>query len=279
MKTFVNINSKSAFVSFGALTVSVLSFVSAVFIMFSAFETSTVLANSRNTSTIAEPQWVEDFDKFIDNTDTTSINFDVFGDTKNAIKRTVGAVSKNKTVQNVIKAVSKHKVKKTKISMVIHNNTTSDVVATQAVLPQKIYIATLNKKLNVTNAKTTKISEMNKELLKGVVRYPGTGFLNEQSRSVVIFGHSSHLAQHLVHNQMYRAFNGIEKLKYDSRIVITGTDGKDYVYRVRSVKKMKAGESSIYVNTPKRTLTLVTCDNFGAKEDRWVVKADFITVF
>ncbi len=137
--------------------------------------------------------------------------------------------------------------------------------------PKLIEIPSLKKSLPVSNPKTRDINKLNAILQKAVVRYPGTALLGSSSGNMIIFGHSSHLP--VVRNKMYKAFNDIERLKKNDIIVLKDKNGKKWYYYVKRVYRAKASESSIVVNTKEKRLTLITCDNFGAKEDRWIVEA------
>ena len=50
-----------------------------------------------------------------------------------------------------------------------------------------------------------------------------------------------------------------------------------YTYRVRSVVEEKADDNTaIPLSVVGKVLTLVTCNSFGTKQDRFVVIADFV---
>lgn len=141
-------------------------------------------------------------------------------------------------------------------------------------LPDRIVIDAIDLDVPVGVPASNDISVLDAVLLKGAALYPGSGTL-DQERNLLILGHSSHLP--IVRNQAYRAFNNIEKLAVGDTIkVFSGSHA--YVYRVKNVKLVPAPEAMVRFNTGKRELTLVTCDNFGAKTDRYVVSADFIGI-
>ena len=50
-----------------------------------------------------------------------------------------------------------------------------------------------------------------------------------------------------------------------------------YVYTVRSVELKQADEAQISLEKGSRILTMSTCNSVGAKEERYVVKADFVS--
>ena len=80
----------------------------------------------------------------------------------------------------------------------------------------------------------------------------------------------------LVNNQAYKTFNGIQKFVAGD-VVTVYSSGTAYTYLVRSVAKESVNDNKgIPLEVSGRVLTLVTCNSFGAKEDRFVVTADFV---
>ncbi|MDP2655476.1 MAG: sortase [bacterium] len=140
-------------------------------------------------------------------------------------------------------------------------------------LPTKIKITKINLSANVVNPTTTGIEALDKELLKGVVRYPTSAKLGETG-NVVLFGHSSYLP--VVNNQAYKTFNGIQKLVVGD-VVTVYSSNTAYTSRVRSVAKESAdNNTAIQLSMNDKVLTLVTCNSFTTKQDRFVVTADFV---
>jgi LPXTG-site transpeptidase (sortase) family protein len=140
-------------------------------------------------------------------------------------------------------------------------------------LPMKIEIKTIDLAANIVNPTTTDVEALDQELLSGAVRYPTSARLGETG-NVVLFGHSSYLP--VVGNQAYKTFNGIQKLAAGD-IVTVYSSGTVYAYRVTSVAKESAdNNSTILLSVASKMLTLVTCNSFGAKSDRFVVTADFV---
>lgn len=142
-----------------------------------------------------------------------------------------------------------------------------------AELPARIEIPVIDISASIVNPTTLDIAELDKELLKGAVRYPTSARLGETG-NVVVFGHSSYLP--IVGNQAYKTFNGIQKLAAGDVITVYSSDTV-YTYRVKSVAKESAeANSAIPLSVIGKMLTLVTCNSFGAKTDRFVVTADFV---
>ncbi|MFZ3043866.1 MAG: sortase [Minisyncoccia bacterium] len=140
-------------------------------------------------------------------------------------------------------------------------------------LPTKIDIPSINLSVTIANPTTIDIEALDKDLLKGAVRYPTSASLGEAG-NVVLFGHSSYLP--VVGNQAYKTFNGIQKLVVGDTVIVS-SGGTAYTYRVRTVmKESAASNAGISLVTTERVLTLVTCNSFATKENRFVVTADFV---
>lgn len=143
------------------------------------------------------------------------------------------------------------------------------------ILPTRVVIGTVGVDTLVTNPSSTSIAELDEELLSGAVRYPGTASLDEEG-SVLIFGHQSYLP--VVRNKAFKAFNDVQNLNQGDTIsVFAGTT--EYRYAVRSVTLVSTDIGTIPLETRGRTLVLVTCNSLGGKEERYIVRADFIGTF
>lgn len=149
----------------------------------------------------------------------------------------------------------------------------SAVAATAPELPTKLEIPAIGLSQNVSNPETTDVSKLDNALLAGPVRYPSSSNLGE-SGNVIIFGHSSYLP--IVHNQAFKAFDGIQKLKAGDLIEVTG-QGHVYTYAVETVEKENAAVDVIPLSVQGSKLTLATCDSFGQKSDRFVVTATLVS--
>lgn len=141
-------------------------------------------------------------------------------------------------------------------------------------LPLGIEIPSIGLKANVSNPDTTDIATLDAELTRGAVRYPNSGIPGEEG-NVLIFGHSSYLP--VVHNQAYKAFNGIQDLEEGAPIFVVGQT-KVYVYAVESVQSANTSTGEIPLAIEGAKLTLATCDTFGAKSDRFIVTAKLVRV-
>ena len=110
---------------------------------------------------------------------------------------------------------------------------------------------------------------LDRALLAGAVRYPGSGDLGTNA-NVLIFGHSSYLP--IVKNKAYQAFNELGKLDPGSFITVHSETHR-YTYEVQRVHLANAEETLIEFTSQEPMLTLATCNTFGAKQERWVVTA------
>ena len=125
------------------------------------------------------------------------------------------------------------------------------------------------------NPSSTKVAALDEALLKGAVRYPTSAKLG-QTGTVLLFGHSSYLP--VIYNQAYKAFKGIQNLKKGDVVsVYSGTH--EYRYAVESVSIANANEDVIELRKDGKYLTLVTCDTFAKKSDRFVVTAKFVGAY
>lgn len=141
-----------------------------------------------------------------------------------------------------------------------------------AVTPTRIRSATIDMDLPVQDSDTRDIDELTEMLKKGPVRYVDSARLGEDG-NVLIFGHSSQLP--IVNNRMYKAFNRVSELQEGDTIALEG-GGKEFVYRVLSVKQVDVEEGIIDLGKEGRRLTLVTCDTLSGKSARFVVEAEFV---
>ncbi len=143
------------------------------------------------------------------------------------------------------------------------------------IMPTRVIIPALDINLPVENAQTNDIDILNDLLTRAVVRYSTSGTIGVQGENMLIFGHSSYLP--IVRNQLYKAFNGIQDLVAGEVIHVLGNNGATYSYTVATVRHASATEDAVPIHVADDTsmLTLLTCDTFGKKSDRWIVTAVF----
>ena len=157
------------------------------------------------------------------------------------------------------------------------NTTNTQTPATQVLngtgqLPTRVAVAKIGLTVVVANPSSTDVNVLDNYLSKGAVRYPTSGTLGVNG-TVLLFGHSSYLP--IVHNQAYKSFDGIQNLKTGDIIsVYSGTT--EYQFSVTGVKVADATSDIVELPADSQHLTLVTCDSFATKSNRYVVTADFV---
>ena len=138
-------------------------------------------------------------------------------------------------------------------------------------LPIRISIEKIGVNSIVQNPSTTNIDSLDDLLLHGVVRYPGSGLPGVGN--MFFFGHSTGLK--IVNNQAFKEFNGLKNLAAGDTILVY-SDKHVYTYVVNNVKMAKSSDITVDFSVKRNMLTLSTCNTFAAKEDRYVVEADFV---
>ena len=84
-------------------------------------------------------------------------------------------------------------------------------------LPLSIKVSGVDIDSQIYNPESTDIKTLDDLLLKGVVRYPGSGLLGGEG-NVFLFGHSTGIK--IVNNQAFKSFNGLKKLKEGDNISV-----------------------------------------------------------
>jgi len=136
--------------------------------------------------------------------------------------------------------------------------------------PVRIAIDSIALSASVSNPTSTDNDVLDTYLAKGAVRYASSAELGAQG-TVLLFGHSSYLP--IVHNQAYKTFDGIQNLQKGDVISVYSAT-REYRYTVTSVRTANAKEDTVALASSGQHLTLITCDSFGTKSDRFVVTAD-----
>lgn len=158
-------------------------------------------------------------------------------------------------------------------NLVASTTATSSLAETQSETeyPLRVIIDKIGVDTPVSNPTSTDNTILNNLLLKGAVRYPGSGTLG--SGNMFIFGHNTGIR--VVNNQAYKAFNHLKDLAVGDVIRVQSL-GYEYNYKVSSVSLKDSSEAFVTFSNDKNMLTLSTCDVFGQKQDRYVVEATFI---
>jgi LPXTG-site transpeptidase (sortase) family protein len=140
------------------------------------------------------------------------------------------------------------------------------------VLPSRIVIASVGIDTVVNRPDSQNVETLDQALLSGAVYYPGSGSLVRGN--AFLFGHSTGLS--VVRNQAYKAFNNLKQVKAGDEILVYGEDGNIYTYSAVSTELVTEDTALVEFDTAERMITLSTCNTFGKKEERHVVKAVFV---
>ena len=139
-------------------------------------------------------------------------------------------------------------------------------------IPDRIIAPSIGLDTKIVNPRSRDHAVLDSALLDGVVYYPGSGYLHEDA-NLLFFGHSSFLP--IVRNENFKVFNRIKDLSIGDTIKVY-SNGEQFAYKV--ISNVLAKESEIRVNfgAEKPTITLATCNSFGAREDRYVIRAELV---
>lgn len=138
--------------------------------------------------------------------------------------------------------------------------------------PTRIIFDSLDREVAVVNPESRSVAALDTALLSGAVRHPDSADF-ENKGTIFLFGHSSYLPN--VINKNFQAFNGIQKLTWGDTIRLQSSD-TEYLYRVDRVYEASANDAEVKIETGESKLTLVTCDSFGSKADRFIVEATLV---
>lgn len=141
-------------------------------------------------------------------------------------------------------------------------------------LPDTLHIPALGRSVTVLNPTSNKIADIDAALINGVARHPDSADLHSENGNMLILGHSSYLKT--VFNKNYQAFNGIQNLEWGDQVILRSFD-TEYTYRVDRVYEAKNSDVFIPTVSTGQRLTLVTCDTYGAKEDRFILEATLVS--
>lgn len=139
-------------------------------------------------------------------------------------------------------------------------------------LPRRVIIEKIGVNAVVNTPPSTDNDTLNSYLLRGVVRYPGSGTLGYGN--TFLFGHSSSLK--VINNPAYKIFTRVRELNINDRIKVQSA-GKEYVYKVTMISLVDSVDGYIDLSGTRNMITLVTCNVFGAKEERFIVEAEFVS--
>jgi len=143
--------------------------------------------------------------------------------------------------------------------------------------PVRVTAKSIGLDVKVVNPDTTDVDLLDEALKQGAARYPTTALLGAQG-TMVLFGHSSYLP---ITTSYYKTFDGIQNLKHGD-IVSVYSATTEYRYSVVGVRIADANDTSNdVIDLPQdgQHLTLITCDSFAQKSNRFVVTADFVGAY
>ena len=141
--------------------------------------------------------------------------------------------------------------------------------------PIRIIIDSIDVDVSVVTPASTAVEILDEALLGGVVHYPASAKLGEVG-NVFLFGHSTGFR--VVNNSAFKVFNNLKDLK-EQDLIRLQSSSEEHIYRVTSVRLVNADEALVDLSLTGRKLTLSTCNTFGAKQERYVVEAEFIGVY
>lgn len=141
--------------------------------------------------------------------------------------------------------------------------------------PTRIIATSINLDTAVENPTSLSVEVLDEALKLGSVRYPTSALLGVDG-TVLIFGHSSYLP--IVYHQYYKTFDGIQNLKTGA-VVSVYSATTEYRYSVTGVKVANTTDDVVELSAVGKHLTLVTCDSFADKSNRFVVTADFVGAY
>jgi sortase A len=156
---------------------------------------------------------------------------------------------------------------------VVLSSSTTEPAVTESLVPTSIAIERIGLDTPIVTPKSTDIDVLDRALLSGAVHYPDSGLLG-QNANMLLFGHSSYLP--VIHNKAFKAFNELDKLKKGDLITVY-SDTHMYQYETETVTLSKAGNVQVQFEAESPMLTLSTCNNFGSKQDRWIVTAKYLS--
>lgn len=144
--------------------------------------------------------------------------------------------------------------------------------------PVRIVAKDIGLDITVVNPASSDITVLDEALKSGAVHYPTSAPLGVNG-TVLLFGHSSYLP--VVYHQYYKTFDGIQNLK-TGQIVSVYSGTTEYRYAVTGVRVADSADEDnnrIPLLSDNKYLTLVTCDSFAAKSNRFVVTANYVGAY
>ena len=146
-----------------------------------------------------------------------------------------------------------------------------EILPGQLTRPDRIVIEKIGVNAKVLQPASVNVAVLDEALKKGAAYYPGSGTIEQGN--IFIFGHSTNWS--VVQNQAYKTFNGLNKLA-EGDIITLGAGEQEFSYKVTNVELVDSNNALVKFDNSGQTLTISTCNTFGEKQERWVVKAEKI---
>jgi len=138
--------------------------------------------------------------------------------------------------------------------------------------PTRVIIEKIGVNAPVSNPESRDIAVLDNALLSGAVRYPTSGLPGGNS-PLFLFGHSTTFST--VRNHAYKTFNRLENLNIGDAIKVEA-GGLAYQYLVTSVALVDQDAELIEFADGDNGIVLSTCNTFGQKSERIVVKGRLV---
>lgn len=158
-----------------------------------------------------------------------------------------------------------------KVEAPIATSTTPTVA--ESMIPTQITIDEIGLDTPIITPEDSTLEVLDRALLSGAVHYPESGFPG-QDGNMLLFGHSSYLP--VINNKAYKAFNDLNKLRQGDLITVY-TETHIYLYETQTITLSEAEDVVVRFTADEPILTLSTCNSFGAKQERWIATATFIS--
>lgn len=136
-------------------------------------------------------------------------------------------------------------------------------------IPLRVIVPKIGVDAPILNPEVDTLEVLDAALLKGAVHYPGSGNIAEQ-KPMFLFGHSTSRLQ--PRSEVYKTFNRMAELRPGDEIQIEGVN-KVAVYKVVFSGIYRDQDVLVDLTGKGSDLIMSTCNTFGKKEERIVVRA------
>lgn len=144
-----------------------------------------------------------------------------------------------------------------------------ELLAIQGEIPLRVIVPKINIDAPILNPEIDTLEVLDAALLKGAVHYPGSGNIAEK-KPMFLFGHSTSRLQ--PRSEVYKTFNRMAELRPGDEIQVEGVN-KVAVYKVVFSGIYRDQDVLVDLTGKGSDLIMSTCNTFGKKEERIVVRA------